>query len=389
MPRRLAAIALTTIFFLAATASAGDLAAAMKEVERLRGVTFEHPVATRTVPRSELPQLLRAQMEKSLPYSADDYALILRALQLVDAGDQSNLVGKMMELYESQVLAFYDPLSHTYFALSELPPAASSLGAGSDLLTESVVIHELTHALQDQRFAAGARDLALQRDTDAALAYHSVLEGEATLVMLAWMANKVGQSVDVMMQNDSLVAGIAAAASADTSIGASTPRYFVEELKFPYVEGLRFVVAAYKHGGGWKGLDAVHAHPPRSTREVLHPDEYFARVARGDFAALSFDNRAPSALTVEHLGEFHWRFLVGDAASGWIDDRVVVAQDERCEPTVLVETSWESADRARAFRSAYEQFLRGRGIIADSHLDGTRVRVAYGADSILAAHFVK
>ena len=87
----------------------------MKTVEKLRGLTFTHPVVSKTITRAELPKVLRAQMEKSLPYSPDDYALVLRALQLVDAG-KTDLVGSMLDLYESQVLAFYDPLTHTYFA---------------------------------------------------------------------------------------------------------------------------------------------------------------------------------------------------------------------------------------------------------------------------------
>ena len=146
------------------------------------------PSSSKTITRAELPKVLRAQMEKSLPYSPDDYALVLRALQLVDGG-KTDLVGSMLALYESQVLAFYDPLTHTYFAIDKLPSAAAGMG-DSDMLRESVVIHELTHALQDQRFRAGARDLALQKDTDGGLALHALLEGEATLVMLDYVLDK-------------------------------------------------------------------------------------------------------------------------------------------------------------------------------------------------------
>ena len=32
----------------------------------------------------------------------------------------------------------------------------------------------------------------------------------------------------------------------------------------------------------WKEIDKLHANPPRTTRELLHPDEYWARVARGE-----------------------------------------------------------------------------------------------------------
>jgi hypothetical protein len=341
----------------------------------------------RTISRAELPKVLRAQMEKSIPYSPDDYALILRALQLVDSGT-SDLVGSMLELYESQVLAFYDPLTHTYFAIDQLPPAIAGI-ADSDLLRESIVIHELTHALQDQRFQAGARDLALQKDTDASLALHALMEGEATLVMLDYVLDRAGQKLDDVLANPEVMSLITSSLSADKTIASSTPKYFAESLKFPYAEGLKLAIDGYKRGG-WKMVDRMDENPPRSTREVLHPSEYFARLGNGKTPP-PFDNKSPlpGTLTVEHLGEFHWRFLVGEAGQGWVDDRVTVAQNVNCDPTVLVDTRWENADRARAFRDAYAAFLRGRGLEPRVALDGARVRVAYGADAKVMESFIR
>jgi len=355
----------------------------------LRGLTFARPVVSKTITRAELPKVLRQQMEKSLPYAPDDYALILRALQLVDPGPE-DLVGSMLELYESQVLAFYDPLTHTYFAIDHLPAAAAGI-ADSDMLRQSVVIHELTHALQDQRFQAGARDLALQKDTDGSLALHALMEGEATLVMLDYVLDRAGQKLDDVLANQEVMSLLTSSlTNSDKTIDSSTPRYFAEELKFPYSEGLKLVIDGYRRGG-WKMVDRMDSDPPRSTREVLHPSEYFTRLGYNAAEPPPFDTKSgvPGTLTVEHLGEFHWRFLVGDAASGWIDDRVTVAQNVQCDPTVLVDTRWENADRAKAFRDAYAAFLRGRGLDPKIALDGVRVRAAYGADAKLVESFIR
>ena len=232
MSRRLSML-LSALLLISASARAGSLETEMKTVERLRGLTFTRPVIQRTITRAELPNVLRAQMEKSLPYSPDDYALILRALQLVDAG-KSDLVRAMLDLYQSQVLAFYDPLTHTYFALDQLPTAAAGL-VDNDTLQQSVVIHELTHALQDQRFQAGARDLALQKDADGGLALHALMEGEATLVMLEYVLDHAGQKLaDVMASPEALALLSSSMSGADATIDPSTPRYFAESLKFPY-----------------------------------------------------------------------------------------------------------------------------------------------------------
>ncbi len=377
------------VLLLASTAAAASpLATPMRDVERIRGLKFEHDIKHVSIGRDELPQRLRAQMLKSMPYSFDDYMQVLRVLQLVD-GNNDHLMTQLLDLYQSQVLAFYDPLDHVYYSIRELPKAMDAAGLDPATMRDMVVIHELTHALQDQRFDVGAREAALTKDSDGGLAFHALLEGEATLVMMAYMLDKMGQPLDALVQNPSVLEAMAG--GADKNIDPGVPRYFVETLKFPYMEGLRLCIEGYRRGG-WKELDKMDANPPRSTREVLHPDDYFARLERGARGA-AFDNAAllttSRTLTVEHLGEFHWRYLVGAKASaGWVDDRVQIAQSDACEPTVLAEVRYSSEASARAFRDAYVAFLHERGVAARAAVEGERVRIAYGADDALIAKFL-
>jgi hypothetical protein len=372
---------------LAQTAGAEiSLAVGMREVERIRGLSFVREVRNVELDRAQLPDRLREQIAKSLPYSLDEYLDNLQALQLVDAGPASSLDDQFFDLLQSQVLAFYDPLGHVYYSIRQLPDATKGL-VDPAILTESVMIHELTHALQDQRFDIGRKDLSLRHDWDAAMALHAVVEGEASLVMLGSIVGKSGASLDDVIASD-IFGSIASVATGDLMVDGSAPRYFVESLKFPYLQGMRFVAEAYRRGG-WEAVDALYADPPRSSREILHPEEYFARTApRERFAAAPpLPLSAPSV--TEHFGEFHWGFLLGaDAARGWSSDRVTVVRNRWCEPTVLVETKWESEARADAFRAAYVAFLRGREIEPLVEVDGRQVRVAYGADIGLATRFV-
>src|SRR5207253_2490808 len=266
---RLSKLIAAALLLVGSVSVASPLDKEMREVAKLRGLTFLHDVTQRTIDRSDLRPLIRQQLAKSIPYSIEDYVKILQALQLVDASTP-DVIERMFKLYDSQVLAFYDPMTHTYFAIRQLPESLAGLG-DADALRKSVVMHELTHALQDQRFDAASRDKALQKDTDGELAYHALLEGEATLVMLDYLLQKSGQSFEDAVKSDLLTA--MNAATADQSIAPDAPRYFVESLKFPYIEGLRLVVQAYRRGG-WKEIDRLHANPPRTTREVLHSDEY-------------------------------------------------------------------------------------------------------------------
>jgi hypothetical protein len=376
MPSRLAALVLA--FLLSASSvSADSIDAAMREVEQLRGLHFLHEVRRASIDRSQIPDRLRQEMLRSLPYSTDDYALVLKTLRLVDP-DTKDMIPKLLSLYESQVLAFYDPLTHVYYSVNQPAPAAA--GQDQEMLGRIVAVHELTHALQDQRFDIGRHDDAIRSDWDESLAYHAVIEGEASLVMMASLMAKSGQKLDDVIGNDVLVTALAEAAK-QQAVDPVTPRYFVREMTFPYLEGLLFVVAAYRRGG-WAEMDRVYADPPRSTREIIHPQDYFARTAIAHGAPAPFRSSAtPAALTTEHMGEFHWAFLVGaENAQGWKDDRVTIVQDASCQPTVLAETEWDDAAHAAVFLAAYRTFLEEQGIPAMFLQQGPRVKISYGAD---------
>lgn len=362
-----------SLILLASCANASPLAPAMKAVEEIRGHKFTGVVRTVAIDRSELGKHLEEQMKKGTPYSLEDWGRVLRALQLVDV-DGRQIVPKLLALYEAQVLAFYDPHTHTYYSINQLPklPAEAARLADPKVLEETVMVHELMHALQDQRFGLSVKEKALLRDTDANLAYHALLEGEAVLVMVAHMLGKSGISIDEVIKDDAMLGMITSAAAAEQMIDPSTPPYFSHMLKFPYLDGMKFVVAAYRRGG-WKELDRLHADPPRTSREILHPEEYFAKT----FKSEPFDASKPAgAIATEHLGEFHWRFLVGaEAATGWVNDRAVVYRDGR----VQIDTKWESPQRATAFAAAYEAFLKKRGLVARVTRNGAAVKADYTA----------
>ena len=370
----------------AAVPSAAGLEEPMRAVEKIRGLSFSEPVRSVTIDRSELPQRLRDQLTRTLPYSIAEWAQILEALFLVEGGTDATF-DQLISLYESQVLAYYDPDTRTFYALRQPPEVLQQLPAGM-AAEEGVVVHELMHALQDQHHSIGRRALALRKDTDASMAYHAVLEGEATLVMLAHLLEKSGADFDSLIRQPLFDGLLGAGAAADFLFTGPAPRYFVESLKFPYLEGLRFVVHAYRRGG-WAELDRIHANPPRSTREILHPADYFETPFQPD----AFEPTPPLAvkpLSVEHLGEFHWAFLTGAAnATGWTGDRVTIVQDAACNPTVLIETSWESGEAAERFLHAYMDVLDARGVGYLHWRDEGDVRVAYGFDLPLMERFIR
>ena len=102
---RVWAVLAASLFLVGNVSGASPLEKEMREVEKLRGLTFLHDVTQRTIDRTELRPLIREQLAKSIPYSIEDYVAILEALQLVE-GSTPDVIASMFKLYDSQVLAF-------------------------------------------------------------------------------------------------------------------------------------------------------------------------------------------------------------------------------------------------------------------------------------------
>ncbi|MEO8216460.1 MAG: hypothetical protein ABI718_05200 [Acidobacteriota bacterium] len=367
--RRAGAQSVILFLIVSSAAIAGDIQTAMKRVEALRHQTFRRTVAQKTISRADLVAFLQERLKSDLPLPPERYVDVLRAFQVIPmSGDP---LGQLLDLYEAQVLAFYDPRTATYYSLSTPPEGLELNGAFDD----AVQVHELTHALQDQVFNIGPRLDKLREQWDGQLAYQSLLEGEATLVMLADLAGSMGVSLDAMVNEPTVVQMLATMSEMKTGMPEGTPPYFSESLTFPYAEGLKFVIAAYKRGG-WAELDRIHRNPPTTTAEILHPELYPLKTV----AIASPVREHP--LMDSALGEFHWRFLLGkEASAGWAGDRVTVVSGANGTLTVLGETRWASPARAAAFAGKLKSFLEGKHITPRMVTSGTSVRFAYGPDA--------
>jgi hypothetical protein len=371
--RRSAAILLFALVSSPLFADTADLTPAIRDLESLRGLRFTGPVAQKTITRADLRSWLEEQLRADLSVSLEEYIAVLRTLRLID--DEPDPVARLLDLYQSQVLAFYDPRNHVYYSLDTPPP-----GLEAGLVPEEVIVtHELMHALQDQAFEAGSKMLKVRHQWDQAMAYQALLEGEATLVMLASLMESMGVDLAEAVKSEAFSSMFAAAAQMTSAADAvkDTPRYFVESMTFPYLEGLKYVLTVYRDGG-WEAVDRLHRNPPQATSDLLHP----GRTAPSTPAVAPIKG----ALLNTALGEFHWRFLLGEQpAAGWAADQVAVLKNTAGAYTVLADTRWTSDADAREFAAAVKEKFEG----AQIKRQGTRVRFAYGADRKRISGFLR
>src|SRR5688500_6301946 len=98
----------------------------MKAVETISKLSFTESVHAVTIDRAQLPARLRDQLTRTLPYSVAEWAEILDALLLIEPGP-GDPFDRLIDLYEAQVLAFYDPDTRTYYALAQPPSGLAEL----------------------------------------------------------------------------------------------------------------------------------------------------------------------------------------------------------------------------------------------------------------------
>jgi len=313
------------------------VAAAQKLVERVRGVPFPGTVASAILHEKDLARVLARKLVEDLPAPFPRYAASLAAAGFFDP--EPGLEQKLTALYARQVAGFYDPAEKKFFIVpertAETAAGAPELGLSAEtLLEETLLAHELTHALQDRRLDLVPRLKALQDSSDGLLALEAFLEGEATVVMMDALLTRLPDEAKTLFGEETLatmMSGLAKGAAVEGAEGV--PPFFVKEMLFPYVGGTAWIQAR-KKTGGWPAVDATYARPPRTTSEILHPERASAAhvfLNAGDRPSSASVPPGMRLLYEDTFGEWMLGTLLERAgatnaaalAAEWQDDRVV------------------------------------------------------------------
>jgi hypothetical protein len=301
-------------------------------VESARGLRFRHPVDVAVLDAGAFRRALSGG-EPLEEFDADVETGVLRALGLIGAGDDLGDVG---EVDADSVAGFYDTDT------KELVVRGTRLTP----FVRQVLVHELTHALDDQHFDLDP-DL---RDDEAALAFDALVEGDATVVEARYVA-----SLSEAERRQ-------AKAEEEATFGGGTapdgPSIFLDLGEFPYVDGPELVTAILAAGGQAR-LDEAFRSPPSTTAEVLHPERFLAGRGRAGVPRVPAGGRV-----VEEgvLGEFVLRLILAEsnpgaqavrAAAGWAGDRYVAwdSGSRTCvRSTVVLDSDGDAGELVAALR---------------------------------------
>ncbi len=316
-----------------------------KEVAEAGGIPFKADVPVNFMSRTELALYLRQVFDEEYPPAkarADER--LLTAFGLLDPG--VDLRALRARVLEENIAGFYDdrPGHKRLFTVSSdrrMSPA-----------NQIILAHELRHALQDQHMdLRGQLPDSVSDFDDRRLAWVSLLEGDATLVMERFILRRLpgGEGSSGLL-----------ASSMPTPDVPGAPPVVRDQLVRPYFVGHDFVGAIVARNG-WEGVAAAWKRPPESTEQILHIEKFASREAPRpvDNAAAPTGGR----LIAEGVfGELLIQTLVGEtgAAEGWGGDGYAV-WDVAGRTLLVWRSVWDSRADAREFQTALEARLRATG----------------------------
>ena len=293
-------------------------------VEEHRGLKFKSSVKVTFLADAEF----QAQLNKANGIDNSGYATeakVLHALGLLDG--RPDLAKAEQELQGSSVVGFYDPKTKELYVR----------GVDARASVRHVLVHELTHALQDQWFAI---DRTFPTDDETEIAFRGLVEGDAVRI------------------EDQYIAGLSPAEKrqidADNAAGgplpADVPDILLELDTFVYQAGPPFTRAVVSARGRQR-LDDAFSSPPKTTAELLHPTLFLSGRTP---VPVDFPTADGTAIDKGVLGEFGLDLIL---------ERLQVLGQVTSAQAQTISTGW-SADRYVAWDRSSESCVRTRFVMS-------------------------
>jgi hypothetical protein len=311
-----------------------------------------------TIDKQHLKQFLEDRMREEVkPEEIRAEELALKKFGFVP--QDFDLKKTTVDLMTEQAAAFYDYRKKKLFLLDDSATPEQN----------TVLAHELAHALADQHFHL-ERYLRHGKSDDSSLARMAVMEGQATWLMYQMMAQKMGQSLLTSPAIADTMSRMSDNASEQYPVMRTAPLYMKASLLFPYIQGFRFQQAIVQKMGK-AGFAEVFRNPPDSSQQILHPDKYLAGIKQSVPDAPSMASASQyKTLTGGTVGEFDHSVLLEQYTSK--DDAKELAphlrggyfellEDRRDKHVVLSYASeWEDAASAQRMFDAYQRVMKGK-----------------------------
>ncbi|WP_222920393.1 Hvo_1808 family surface protein [Natrinema sp. SYSU A 869] len=246
----------------------------MARIEVVRGLKYDRDVSLEIVSRAEY----RDQQAGGTGNASTFRNELWRGAFVVDG--ETDVKRAFDDLYDDSVQGYY--VNNRIVIVAD--------DTDDVRINRQTLVHELTHALQDQHFGIRRESETI----DGVRAENGLLEGEAGYVPQQY-DRRCGDEWQCLPDYQPPTSSGEALTERPFNVGLFLSIYA------PYAEGPPFVTDLYERGG-WDAIDRAHDEPPRSTAQLIHPDRY--------------PDTRPADVTISDRSSDDWRPITDGEGSG-------------------------------------------------------------------------
>ena len=238
-----------------------------EEAAKLRGLAWKSKVVADLMTRPQLQRQLEAMIKDELdPKEYDRDLKVMRRLGMLTAEQDPLELTKTF--LGAAIAGFYDPKTKKLYLIDGLTGDAQ----------RPTILHELTHALEDQYIDLDKTQEEIKKDQDRTFAFKCAIEGSAETVRLIYEKDHPDYArLSQQEQLKEMKAGTL------VKVLLETPAILFVPTLLNYSVGPAFV-GRYVHGAGGAGSDVkkdyrvgiekLYADFPTSEEQVMHPSKY-------------------------------------------------------------------------------------------------------------------
>src|ERR1700752_541482 len=322
-------------------------AAILKETSELRQLSILREVKSGAQSRNDIEKMIVKNLDdETTPAEMNATELVLKEFGL--APQEFSYRPFLIKLLTEQVAGYYDPKAQEFYLADWIELEGQ----------KPVMAHELTHALQDQHFNLKRFEKWPKGDSDAELAAHALIEGDATLAMTIYMAKNPLVAL-------AFIRSVGAEGAASEQF-KQAPRAIRESLMFPYEQGSTWATQVFRRGG-WEMVSQAFTKLPQSSEQILHSDKYFSSEAPIKISLPDFKTVLGASwkrIDYDVNGEWGYYLILDEflgnatqskqAAAGWAGDRFSIYQGANSADVFLAQlTAWDTENDAKEFFDSY------------------------------------
>ena len=282
--------------------------------------------------------------------------MVYKALQIIPTNyDYKN---EIIKIYSSTAAGLYETNEKTLYLVKDL--AAEEYPV--------TIVHELTHALQDQHFNM-LQLKSMRATSDQIMAISALLEGDASSVediSDSKLQNQLLNFYQKVIKNNKSIQS-----EQENIQNQSTPPALKKLLSFSYDFGFNFVKNLQKQSGQSTTPQRAFTRPPQSTSEILHLAKFLAEKELPRMPEVEL----PENVLIENIklvfsdrmGEYFINAMLANklatksailASNAWENDRLLLYQNKDSNKfLILWDISVASEEKAQFLKLALDDFI--------------------------------